>query len=261
MLHMQRATFASSTNSSSKHGQGYGDPEGSPEADIPRSSQTPANKRQTSGEHPGPEPVAAGKGKGGDGANVEGSGGAYGESPTSEHPKNPGEASAESGGSRSKDRMEEHREEDGVSGGDGASKGGAPIMASGSQQPKSGSKDGSGSAGKHNADFENRGNHSNVEKDNEREDDKVGKMFWQGRSNDSYSNEYRNEYTETRRRGFWNRGLFILPLPFGFVYNVNKHDREREGRNRRMVNEYGDEVEREKQIEDGIVGDVYYEAQ
>ena len=60
---------------------------------------------------------------------------------------------------------------------------------------------------------------------------------------------------------FRSRGFFILPFPFGFVYNVNKHDREREDRNRRTVNEYGDEVEREKQIENGVVGDVYYEAQ
>ena len=236
--------------------------EGSPEASAPRSSQKPANKRQTAGEHPGPEPVAAGKGKGGDGANVEGSGGAYGESPTSDHPKNPGESSANSGGSRSKDRMEEHREEDGVSGGDGASMGGAPIMAEGSQQPKSGMKVGeSDSVKKHNEDFENRGNYKNVQKDSEREDDKVGTDFWQGRSQNSYSDEYRDSYEGTKRRGFWNRGFFILPLPFGFVYNVNKHDREREDRNRRTVNEYGDEVEREKQIEDGVVGDVYYEAQ
>lgn len=228
--------------------------EGSPEASAPRSAQQPVNKRQTSGEHPGPEPVAAGRGKGGDGANVEGSGGAYDESPASGHPKNPGESSANSGGSKSKDRMEEHREDDGVSGGDVTSMRGTPIMAEGSQQPKSGLKGGkSDSVDKHNADFEKMGNRSNVQKDSERDDDAVGTGFWQGRSNDSDSYQ---------RRGRWNRGFFILPLPFGFIYNVNKHDREREDRNRRKieVNEYGDEVEREKQIEDGVVGDVYYEA-
>lgn len=247
MLHIQRAGFASSKT---KHGQGYGDMEGDPVASAPRSKQPVANKRQTSQEHPGPEPVGAGKEKGGDSANIEGSGRAYGESPTSDHPANPGDASAESGGSRSKDRMEERneQEEGAVSGGDGAS-----IMAKGSQHGKGGPKTQSDEVKKHNEEFENRGNYDNVQKEQERDSDAVGGDFWQGKSRSSF-------YEQQPRR--WRRGFFILPLPFGFVYNVNKHDREREDRNRRMreVNEYGDEVEREKQIEDGVVGDVYYEA-
>lgn len=252
MLRIQRAGFATSKT---KHGQGYGDMEGDPVASSPRSKQPVANKKQTSGEHPGPEPVSAGKGKGGDGANVEGSGGAYGESPTSDHPANPGDASAESGGSRSKDRMVEHneQEEGKVSGGDGASRGGAPIMASGSSHSKTAKGEQSEEVKKHNEEFEKRGNYDNVQTDQERDSDRVGGGFWQGKPRSSY------EQSQPRR---WNRGFFILPLPFGFVYNVNKHDREREDRNRQKieVNEYGDEVEREKQIEDGVVGDVYYEA-
>lgn len=251
MLHIQRAGFASSKT---KHGQGYGDMEGDPVASAPRSKQPVANKRQTSQEHPGPEPVDAGKGKGGDGANPKGSGGASGESPASERPANPGDASAESGGSRSKDKMEEHNEQEerGVSGGGGASSGGTPIMAEGSQHGKGGPKTQSDEVKKHNEEFENRGNYDNVQKEQERDSDAVDGDFWQGKSRSSYKQQPRR----------WHKGFFILPLPFGFVYKVNKHDREREDRNRRIreVNEYGDEVEREKQIEDGVVGDVYYEA-
>lgn len=223
-------------------------------ASAPRSKQPVANKKQTSGEHPGPEPVDAGKGKGGHVANIEGSGGAYGKSPTSDHPANPGDASAESGGSRSKDRMVEHNEEEEgeVSGRDHASWSEAPIMASGSSHSKAAKGEQSEEVKKHNEEFEKRGNYDNVQKVQERDSDAVGGGFWQGRSNNSDSQQPRR----------WNKGFFILPLPFGFVYNVNKHDRERQERNRRMreVNEYGDEVEREKQIEDGVVGDVYYEA-
>ena len=210
MLHIQRAGFASSKT---KHGQGYGDMEGDPVASAPRSKQPVANKKQTSGEHPGPDPVSAGKGKGGDGANVQRSGGAYGESPTSDHPANPGDASAESGGRRSKDSMLEHngQEEGGVSSKHGASRSGAPIMASGSSHSKTAKGEQSEQVKKHNEEFEKRGNYDNVQKDQERDIDAVDGGFWQGRSNNSDSQQPRR----------WNKGFFILPLPFGFVYNVN----------------------------------------
>ena len=221
--------------------------EGNPEAAAPRAAQEPANKRQTAGEHPGPEPVAAGRGKGGDGANVESGKGSGG--------KEPADASAESGGSRSKDVMEAHqREESGAAGG-------APMMAKGSQQGKDGESERE-DVKRHNEEFEKRGNRENTQREGEREDDAVSTGFWQG---ESTKDSYQSGGYGQQRRGFWNRGrgFFVLPLPFGFVLNVRKHDGEREERNRRrgQGNGYGDEVEREKQIEDAVVGDVYYEAQ
>lgn len=168
------------SSSKTKRGPGYGDMEGSPEASAPRDQQQPANLRQTQGEHPGPDPVAAGKGKGGAGQNVGGGQGQYGHSPTSSHPKDPGEASAKSGGSRSKDRMEEHQAEGGSSGGDGASADGASIMAEGSKRTKENPSAGLKGGRKEEVDMHNStmSNSSPLNKDSN--GDEVDKGFWQG---------------------------------------------------------------------------------
>lgn len=263
------------STSTSKHFQGYGDPEGDPEASKARKDQKPANLKQTSIEHPGPEPVGAGKGKGGDGANVgknynkepgmesKHGRGAYGESPTSDHPKDPGEASAQSGGSRSKDAKEQHEravadettaesDDAGMSGGDGASTSGAPksSLKGGNKSASEGkSTDNKGDRNQdvdaHNKEFENTGDRK-MKNDEER----------------------KGRYSYAR---FPFRGFFILPIPVGFVWHskVQQDDRERMERNyekmgnraRRRTNEWGDEIlEVERQVDSGAVGDTYYES-
>ncbi|KAM0314454.1 hypothetical protein ACHAO8_004651 [Botrytis cinerea] len=74
--------------------QGYGDGKGHPMAENPQ-DQGASNSKKHKAEHPGPEPVSEGQGTGA-GPTKGGSGG----------PKSPEDASAQSGGSRSKEAKE-----------------------------------------------------------------------------------------------------------------------------------------------------------
>ncbi|KAM0161588.1 hypothetical protein ACHAQE_004144 [Botrytis cinerea] len=74
--------------------QGYGDGKGHPMAENPQ-DQGASNSKKHNAEHPGPEPVSEGQGTGA-GPTKGGSGG----------PKSPEDASAQSGGSRSKEAKE-----------------------------------------------------------------------------------------------------------------------------------------------------------
>jgi len=73
--------------------QGYGDGKGDPAAENPQGQPGSGSKKQKA-EHPGPEPPAEGKGTGG------------GPTKAGDSTKSPSEASANSGGSRSKEAKE-----------------------------------------------------------------------------------------------------------------------------------------------------------
>lgn len=77
--------------------QGYGDGKGDPKGEKPQ-EQGPSNPTKQAAEHPGPAPPSEGQGTGG--ATKAGSSGTHGGQ------KNPEDASAESGGSRSKEAKE-----------------------------------------------------------------------------------------------------------------------------------------------------------
>ncbi|KAK8017505.1 hypothetical protein PG993_013831 [Apiospora rasikravindrae] len=142
--------------------QGYGDDSKDPQG------QPGATKAQESSEHPGPAPPDVGKGTGG--------------GPTKANTKSPADASASSGGSRSKEAKETGSSPTGGSVGGGeqsAKKGGKRLP-----QPKimnqsiPGAKPGLSEEQKqeverHNADFDQRHDRAAVAAD-----DKVDKKFW-----------------------------------------------------------------------------------
>ncbi|KAH6649122.1 hypothetical protein BKA67DRAFT_381686 [Truncatella angustata] len=144
--------------------QGYGDGKGSPEGESPQ-KQPGASKAQQSSEHPGPSAPDMGQGSGNSGQ------------------KNPSEASAKSGGSRSKEAKETGSSPTGSVKGGEALKG---PQGEGAPKPKihnqsvSGVKSGLSEEQKreveqHNADFEKRHDRAGAAGE-----DKVDQKFWQG---------------------------------------------------------------------------------
>jgi hypothetical protein len=172
-------------------------------------------------EHPGPEPVAEGKGTGQGGGNHGGG---------KKAAKSPSDASDASGGSRSKEAASKmsgssrnrttdpaEEEADATAGGDNASLKGSPGMhkldaSSGAKNFPSeneGSATAKNTSGKqesveqHNEDFANK--HDRSANKVEDHDDRVNKDFWAGMADPHH-------YSNSARSGF-----FLLPLPFGLV--------------------------------------------
>ncbi|KAK9774205.1 hypothetical protein AB5N19_13771 [Seiridium cardinale] len=163
-------------------GQGYGDGKGSPEGEKP-SEQPEANKTQENSEHPGPAPPDVGKGTGGGPTKA-----AFSESMNkAASQKDPADASAESGGARSKEAKETGSSPTGGSIGEG--KGGEALkgpQGDGAPQPKihnqsvSGqnqelSKEQKREVDEHNKEFEKRHDRAAPASD-----DKVDQKFWKG---------------------------------------------------------------------------------
>jgi hypothetical protein len=146
--------------------QGYGDGEGDPKGENPQ-HQGSSNDIKHNAEHPGPEPPSEGHGTGAGPAK----GGAS---------KSPEDASAQSGGARSKDAKETGSSPTGGSLGQG---GGGKNNNKGSPKIHNRSEPGDGNTEgkqaeveKHNRDFEKR--HDRAPKAAE---DKVDKKFWSGK--------------------------------------------------------------------------------
>lgn len=99
--------------------QGYGDGKGDPKGENPQ-EQGPSSDAQQRAEHPGPPPPSAGQGTGG--ATKAGSG-----------TKDPSQASAKSGGSRSKEAKETGSS---PTGGDLGGSGGESSPSQGKAKPK-----------------------------------------------------------------------------------------------------------------------------
>ncbi|KAI1635911.1 hypothetical protein F4809DRAFT_611811 [Biscogniauxia mediterranea] len=165
--------------------QGYGDAKGDPVAEDPK-QQPETSKAQESLEHPGPEPPDVGKGTGGaptkaafsKNMNKAASG------------KSPEDASAQSGGSRSKEATETGGSPTGGDIANAASQNGGEALkgpqGKGKPRPKiynqavPGTKSGLSEEQKrevedHNASFEKRHDRASPA-----ENDKVDKKFWQG---------------------------------------------------------------------------------
>ncbi|KAI1503571.1 hypothetical protein F5X99DRAFT_374787 [Biscogniauxia marginata] len=171
------------TTSSQAH-QGYGDGKGDPISEDPE-KQPQSSKAQQSSEHPGPEPPDVGKGTGGAPTKA-----AFSKSmKEASGEESPEEASAQSGGSRSKEATETGGSPTGGSIANAASqKGGEALkgpQGKGAPSPKihnqgmPGTKQGLSDEQKqeverHNKDFEKR--HDRAEP---AADDKVDKNFWQ----------------------------------------------------------------------------------
>ncbi|KAH9904790.1 hypothetical protein F4778DRAFT_730783 [Xylariomycetidae sp. FL2044] len=156
--------------------QGYGDGQGSPEGEQPQ-KQPASSRTQESSEHPGPAPPDVGKGTGGGPTKTGGE-------------KSPGEASAQSGGSRSKEATETGSSPTGGDIANAASqKGGEALkgpQGEGAPSPKihnqsvPGVKSGLSDEQKqeverHNKEFEERHDRASPA-----QDDKVDQKFWKG---------------------------------------------------------------------------------
>lgn len=156
--------------------QGYGDGKGSPEGENPQ-QEPAATRAQEGSEHPGPAPPDVGKGTGGGPTKAGGGGG-----------KSPEDASAASGGARSKEAAETGASPTGGAV-PGSHKGGEALKgAQGEDAPKPkifnqsvpGAKPGLSQEQKqeveaHNADFDKRHDRAAPAAA-----DKVNKNFWKG---------------------------------------------------------------------------------
>ncbi|KAJ5047504.1 uncharacterized protein L3040_003328 [Drepanopeziza brunnea f. sp. 'multigermtubi'] len=161
--------FISSTSPRSA-AQGYGDGKGDPRGEKPQ-GQGPSNNTKHNAEHPGPAPPSVGK--------YTGAGPTKGGA-------SPEDASAQSGGSRSKEAMETGSSPTGGSiGGSGGkssnpeekSKDGAKPKIADHDVPGSGnSKDKQAEVEQHNKEFEQRHDRAAPAAD-----DKVDKKFWKGK--------------------------------------------------------------------------------
>ncbi|ETS79896.1 hypothetical protein PFICI_07425 [Pestalotiopsis fici W106-1] len=161
--------------------QGYGDGKGSPQGENP-SKQPGASQAQHASEHPGPSPPDVGKGTGGGPTKA-----ALNKSmnKAAESQKDPADASAASGGSRSKEAQEKGSSPTGgsVGGGGEALKGpqgeGAPRPKIHNQSVPSAkqglSEEQKREVEEHNKDFEKR--HDRAAPAGE---DKVDKNYWKG---------------------------------------------------------------------------------
>lgn len=135
--------------------QGYGDGEGDPKGENPQ-HQGASNNTKHNAEHPGPEPPAEGQGTGA-GPTKGGAG------------KSPEDASAQSGGARSKDAKETGSS---PTGGKDNSKS-SPKIQSRSEPGGRNTESKQAEVEKHNREFE-QGHDGGAE-------DKVDKKFWSGR--------------------------------------------------------------------------------
>ncbi|KAI1849449.1 hypothetical protein JX266_004944 [Neoarthrinium moseri] len=185
-------TFITTPRSAAQ--QGYGDGKGSPEAENPQ-DQPASSKAQESGEHPGPAPPDVGKGTGGGPTKA-----AFKESMNrAASSGDPADASASSGGSRSKQATEtgssptggEIKSQGGGEGSQASRNGGEALkgpQGDGAPKPKlynqamPGDKVKSGLSDEqkkevedHNADFEKRHDRASPASN-----DKVDKSFWKG---------------------------------------------------------------------------------
>ncbi|KAI1326834.1 hypothetical protein F5Y16DRAFT_399954 [Xylariaceae sp. FL0255] len=183
-LQMQRRTFIAATRLQAH--QGYGDGKGDPAAENPQ-KQPPTNKTQESSEHPGPSPPDVGSGLGSTKQTLsDNMKKAAGEQQT------PEDASAQSGGSRSKEAAETGSSPTGGeiatdNGGGDALKGpqgdGAPQPKIFNQSvPMPGVKSGlteeqKAEVEQHNREFDERHDRAQPAAD-----DKVNKDFWKGSS-------------------------------------------------------------------------------
>ncbi|KAH8778144.1 hypothetical protein F5882DRAFT_407897 [Hyaloscypha sp. PMI_1271] len=143
--------------------QGYGDGEGDPKGENPQ-HQGASNNTKHNAEHPGPEPPAEGQGTGA--------------GPT-KGGKSPEDASAESGGARSKDAKETGSSPTGGSIGQGGGKDnskGSPKIQSRSEPGGGNTVSKQAEVEKHNREFEQ--GHDRAPKAAE---DKVDKKFWSGK--------------------------------------------------------------------------------
>ncbi|KAI8625348.1 hypothetical protein F5Y19DRAFT_268233 [Xylariaceae sp. FL1651] len=167
--------------------QGYGDGKGDPVAENPQ-KQPEATKAQESSEHPGPAPPDVGKGS----ANAPTKRALSDSMEELSGEKSPEEASAQSGGSRSKEAIETGESPTGgeiPNSGNGTEKGGEALkgpQGDGAPQPKihnqsvPGVKSGltdeqKREVEKHNEEFEKK--HDKAEP---AQPDKVNKKFWSG---------------------------------------------------------------------------------
>lgn len=171
------AQYFSSTPS--QFAQGYGDGEGDPKGETPQ-HQGSSNETKHNAEHPGPAPPTEGQGIGA-GLTRAGSG------KTQEE-----EASAQSGGSRSKDAKETGSSPTGgsVSGSGGknsnpdSKNGASPKLHDQSEPGKDNSSDKQAEVEKHNREFEQ--GHDRAQAAAE---DKVDKKFWEGKFLSKSANE------------------------------------------------------------------------
>ncbi|CZR60844.1 uncharacterized protein PAC_10740 [Phialocephala subalpina] len=159
------------SSTSSRFAQGYGDGEGDPKGENPQ-QQGSSNETKQNAEHPGPAPPSEGQGTG--------AGPTKGESGKTQE-----EASAQSGGSRSKDAKETGSSPTagsvGGSGGKSSSpdtsskKEASPKLHDESVPGKDNSSDKQAEVEKHNREFEQ--GHDRAQAAAE---DKVDKKFWEG---------------------------------------------------------------------------------
>lgn len=153
--------------------QGYGDGKGDPKGDNPQQQGGSSAVTQNM-EHPGPTPPSEGKNTGG--ATKAGADSTSGT-------KDPSEASAKSGGSRSKEAKETGSSPTGgnVGGGESTSHEAGnkarPMISNMNKPGASNSKERQAEVEQHNREFELRQVRAPPA-----EDDKVDKKFWQGKS-------------------------------------------------------------------------------
>jgi len=158
----RRAAFSSRSLSTtpSRFTQGYGDAKGDPKGENAQ-SQGSSHYETHKREHPGPEPPPAGKGTGA--------------GPTKAGTKAPEEASAHSGGSRSKDAKETGSSPTGGSVGGGKRQGGATSKIHDGNEPGPRSDEKQAEVDQHNKEFEQRHDRAAPA-----QEDKVDKRFWEG---------------------------------------------------------------------------------
>jgi hypothetical protein len=149
--------------------QGYGDGKGDPKAENPQ-DQGASNTTKQNAEHPGPAPPAEGQGTGA--------------GPTKAGTKSPEEASANSGGSRSKEAKETGSSPTGgaVGGSEGKSSNpgdrsvdGASPKIHNQEKPAANDSNKQAEVEKHNREFE-----KGHDRGSSTGDDKVDKKFWSG---------------------------------------------------------------------------------
>jgi hypothetical protein len=146
--------------------QGYGDGEGDPKGENPQ-HQGGSNGTKHNAEHPGPEPPTAGQGTGA--------------GPTKAGTKTPEDASAKSGGSRSKEAKETGSSPTGGEVGNSGGKSSSPTSNGASpkihdkSQPSAANDEHQAEVEKHNREFEK--GHDRAPPAAE---DKVDKKFWEG---------------------------------------------------------------------------------
>ncbi|KAI1076078.1 hypothetical protein F5B20DRAFT_340874 [Whalleya microplaca] len=186
----QASRYRTLTTTPRIRAQGYGDGKGGPGADDPQSQ--PASSAAThAAEHPGPVPPDVGKGTGGGPTKAAFSQSMHKAASTdSSTPKTPGDASAASGGSRSKEATETGGSPTGGSIANTASqKGGEALkgpQGAGAPRPKihnqsvPGVREGLSEEQKaeverHNAEFDKRHDRASASPG-----DKVDKKFWKG---------------------------------------------------------------------------------